>query len=105
MVGLESDAVGVAERLGKFVVVVSQVLAQGDACKLETPATTQTCVSVTVLRFRGGICILPDQPEQPLGRGVGLGLELVPHKVLEILGFERSSQEAFPDFLCVDGIS
>ena len=36
---------------------------------------------------------------------MGLGLELVPHEVLEILGLEGGGQEAFPEFLCVNGIS
>jgi hypothetical protein len=35
---------------------------------------------------RGGV--LPDEPYQALGRGVGLGLELIPHKILEVLGLE-----------------
>ena len=30
---------------------------------------------------------------------MGLGLQLVPHEVLDILGFERRGQEAFPEFL------
>ncbi len=31
-----------------------------------------------------------------------LGLELIPHKVLHVLGFEGRGQLAFPEFLCVD---
>jgi hypothetical protein len=38
VVGLEGDAVGAAERLGQLVLVVGQVLSQGDAGKLKASA-------------------------------------------------------------------
>ena len=103
VVRLEGDAVGAAEGLGELVVVVGQVLAQRDACELEAPGLSQTSVAVhPFARCRGSS---PDEPEQALGRGMGLGLELVPHEILEVLGLKRRGQEPFPEFLCADDIS
>ncbi len=53
VVRLKGDAVGVAEGLGKFVLVVGQVLAQGDACELEAAITMQRSILATVLGVWG----------------------------------------------------
>jgi hypothetical protein len=43
VVRLEGDAVSAAERVGELVVVVGQVLAQGNAGKLEASTVYQEC--------------------------------------------------------------
>ena len=46
VVRLKGDAVGIAEGLGKLVLVVGQVLAQSNACELEASVTIHTLVAV-----------------------------------------------------------
>ena len=41
----------------------------------------------------------PNQPGQTLGGDVGLGLELVPDEVLDVLGLKRGSEVALSEFL------
>lgn len=36
---------------------------------------------------------------------MGLGLKLIPHEILEVLGLKRRGKETFPEFLCAWDIS
>ena len=43
---------------------------------------------------------IPDEPEETLGGGVLLGLDLVAAEILDVLGFGRGSKLAITDLLC-----
>jgi hypothetical protein len=77
VVGLQGGAVGGSERVGELLAGLVDVLAKGDAGELEAT----------------------NQPEETLGGGVLLGLELVADKVLDVLGLEGSGEMALSELL------
>lgn len=100
VVRLEGVAVGGAERIGQLLGGVAGVLAQGEAGELEATMGKKKYVSIVVHNRKGLLASsVPDQPQETLGGGVLLGLELVAAEVLEVFGLGGRSQLAITDFL------
>lgn len=100
VVGLEGDAVCVAERVGQFLGAAGYVLTEGDAGEFES--TVAQSVPFTIL---SGVLSLPGQPQETLGGLVGLGLELVDHQFLEGFRLGRCGELALSEFLVACGVS
>lgn len=49
--------------------------------------------------------ILPDQPHEALGSGVGLSLELAANQVLDVIGVDGGCEVSLADFLTVNRVS
>ena len=94
VVGLEGVAVCLAERVGEFLGRVGDVVAEG--LRGEVEATDQSLVSNQSTEIFQNV---PVQPNETLGGGVLLLLELVEDEVLECLGKCGGGKLSVADFL------